>query len=149
MAEPYFCEANPSAFFPHVQRAGDMMKMSGDGADVFLYFSLFNWCIPCMYCGADSDKGLSDYTLSGSMYKIVFCVDKCMARAREDHEKVTALFAQWSVQAKAQAQQAKAQEQQAQAQEQQAQAQEQQAQEQQAQEQQAQEQQAQAQQAQQ
>jgi hypothetical protein len=91
--EPYYCEANPSKFYPNLKRAGDMLEMEGEGARVFLYWSFFNYDIPCMYCGASSEEdGLAFHTVSGTPYQIIYCVSKCMSRANKDVSKVNDLF---------------------------------------------------------
>jgi hypothetical protein len=99
-AQDYFCEARPTRYFPNLKRAGDMLGLKGEGSTVFLYWSLFSWNVPCMYCGEDSDCGLTSGYVPGTLYRIVFCIDKCFKRGRDDLTKVEALFAEYA-QAKA------------------------------------------------
>lgn len=74
-----------------------------EAAKVYVYTGSWSFEVPCMYCGAgswraaDEDETCIAYQeIKGAVCQILYCAVEskpCMARSREDRDKVDALFA--------------------------------------------------------
>ena len=87
-----FCKENPKMFYPNLQSVGDLLKIEGEGADIMVYWAMFCYHVPCMYCGCED--GICEDFVTNTPYRILFC-HKCITLARQDMKKVEHMFVLW------------------------------------------------------
>jgi hypothetical protein len=85
-----------------------------EAAQIYVYSGSWSIEVPCMYCGAgleeENETCIAYHAIKGTVCQILYCAVEskpCMARSREDRDKVTALFAAHKAEQKAKAEAAK------------------------------------------
>lgn len=71
-----------------------------EAAQIYVYTGSWSFEVPCMYCGAgleeENDTCIAYQEIKGAVCQILYCAVEsktCMAKSREDRDKVDALFA--------------------------------------------------------
>jgi hypothetical protein len=79
-------------------------------AKIYVYSGSWRIEVPCMYCGAgleeENETGIAYQAIKGAVCQILYCAVEskpCMAKSREDRDKVEALFAAHKAEKKAKA----------------------------------------------